>query len=89
MPYISPDGHVGARSGWSLATIPTLFWNFINFIVLFFQTLINPDGKSWGNSQSSSSGSSGRRPPPGPPPRRMGRINHGGGPGPPPMAGGG
>ncbi|XP_050735880.1 selenoprotein K-like [Eriocheir sinensis] len=88
MPYISPDGRIGGQSGWSLTSIPALFWGFINFIVLFFQTLINPDAANRGSGQSSYSGYSGRKPPPGPPPRRMGRVNHGGGPGAPPMGGG-
>ncbi|KAK8401425.1 hypothetical protein O3P69_002891 [Scylla paramamosain] len=89
MPYISSDGHVGERKGWSLAAIPALFWGVINFIVLFFRTLINPNEPSRGNSQTGFYGPSGRRPPPGPPPRRFGRISHGGDDGVVPMMGGG
>ncbi|XP_047490254.1 selenoprotein K-like [Penaeus chinensis] len=89
MPYISSSGNIGGDQGWSLSKIPNLFWGLVNFIVLFFQTLINPDLTKRGDGYSSSYGAPGRGPPPGPPSRRIGRIHRGGGAAPPPMGGGG
>ncbi|XP_042218631.1 selenoprotein K-like isoform X2 [Homarus americanus] len=89
MPYISSGGNIGGQREWGLSTIPNLFWGFINFIVLFFQTLVNPDLTKRGNSYASDYSAPGRGPPPGPPRRRMGGLHRSGGAGPPPMAGGG
>lgn len=89
MTYISSDGRIGGGGGWSLSTIPNLLWGFVNFIVLFFQTMINPDLTKRGNGYSSNYRSTGRGPPPGPPSRRMGRLRGNDSPGIPPMPGGG
>uniref|UniRef100_A0A8C4R3A6 Selenoprotein K n=1 Tax=Eptatretus burgeri TaxID=7764 RepID=A0A8C4R3A6_EPTBU len=82
----------GRQSLWRLSIIPELFWAVVNFVVLFFQTMFQPDLTRKGKGHSSNYGTSrdGRGgPPPGGPFRRMGRINPGGGPSPPPVAGGG
>ncbi|XP_018025316.1 selenoprotein K [Hyalella azteca] len=90
MVYISANGSLGQGSeGWSLSRIPNLFWGLTNFIVLFFQTLVNPQLSRRGNSYISDYRAPGRGPPPGPPRRRMGGLHRMGGAGPPPMAGGG
>ncbi|XP_045593982.1 selenoprotein K [Procambarus clarkii] len=88
MPYISSDGTIGGGGGWGISTVTDFFWGFVNFIVLFFRTLISPgiDGEG---GFTSSYNARGRGPPPGPPRRRMGRLHGSGGPDPPPMAGGG
>ncbi|XP_076028332.1 selenoprotein K-like [Oratosquilla oratoria] len=87
MPYISSSGNLGESREWSLSRIPDLFWGFINFIVLFFQTLVNPNLTKRGNSYTSDY-RPGSGPPPGPPSRRLGGLRRMGGPGPPPMGGG-
>lgn len=66
-----------------------MFWGLINFVVLFFQTLINPDLTKRGTGYTSNYSAPGRGPPPGPPRRRMGGLFRTGGAAPPPMAGGG
>ncbi|KAM6976617.1 selenoprotein K [Aplochiton taeniatus] len=78
------------QSPWRLSFLADLFWGAVEFIGLFFQTLVQPDLSKDGRSGSSSRSSDGRGPP-GPPGgrRRMGRINHGAGPSAPPMGGGG
>ncbi|XP_062396099.1 selenoprotein K [Sardina pilchardus] len=77
------------QSPWRLSFLTDMFWTAVEFIGLFFQTLVQPDLSKDGNS-SSSRFSDGRGPPGGPGGRRrMGRINHGGGPSAPPMGGGG
>ncbi|KAK7135201.1 hypothetical protein R3I94_013995 [Phoxinus phoxinus] len=91
MVYVS-NGQVldsRSRSPWRLSFLGELFWTAVEFIGLFFQTLIQPDLSKEGNSGSSSRFSDGRGPPGFPGRRRMGRINHGAGPTPPPMGGGG
>lgn len=89
MAYVNKDGRIGGRSEWSITRIPDLFWGLVNFIVLFFQTLISPDLTSRGEGYSTSYGAPGRGPPPGPPRRRMGGIGRVAGIAPPPMGGGG
>ena len=42
MAYITSDGRVLESRPFSLGSITDLFWGFINFFVLFFRTLINP-----------------------------------------------
>uniref|UniRef100_A0A8C8RNR8 Selenoprotein K n=1 Tax=Pelusios castaneus TaxID=367368 RepID=A0A8C8RNR8_9SAUR len=91
MVYIS-NGQVldtQSRAPWSLSFITDFFWGIADFVVLFFQSIVQPDLRR-GYSSSSNSRYDDGRGPPGHPRRRMGRINHGGGgPTPPPMAGGG
>ncbi|KAL7633786.1 UNVERIFIED_CONTAM: hypothetical protein RMT77_015741 [Armadillidium vulgare] len=93
MVYITSDGKVSNNRQWGFSSISDFFWGILNFIFLFFQTLINPDLNRRGSNYESSSyrpGPGGRGPPPPPPRRRMGRLFGGdGGPPPPPMAGGG
>ncbi|XP_005105508.1 selenoprotein K [Aplysia californica] len=92
MPYISNDGQVlESRSPWRLSVIPEMIWGLINFIVLFFQTLINPSKNSKGDRYTSEyRRPGGGGPGGGGPRRRMGGVGgRGGAPGPPPMAGGG
>ncbi|KAK6994789.1 selenoprotein K [Biomphalaria glabrata] len=90
MPYITSKGDItDSKSLWRLGTITEFIWGIINFIVLFFQTLVNPNKNAKGNKYSSDY----RRPGGGGgggPSRRMGGFGGGGndGPGPPPMAGG-
>ncbi|KAG5281919.1 hypothetical protein AALO_G00050240 [Alosa alosa] len=77
------------QSPWRLSFLTDMFWTAVEFIGLFFQTLVQPDLSKDGNSASSRF-SDGRGPPGYPGSRRrMGRINHGGGPNAPPMGGGG
>ncbi|XP_059169727.1 selenoprotein K-like isoform X2 [Physella acuta] len=91
MPYISASGQVvDSRSPWRLSIIPDMIWGFINFIILFFQTMINPNKTARSDKYTSDY----RRPGGGGgggPSRRMGGFGGRGGnaPGPPPMAGGG
>ncbi|NXB83416.1 SELK protein, partial [Vidua chalybeata] len=79
-----------SRAPWRLSSITDFFWSIADFVVLFFQSIIQPDLRRRGYTSSSYSGYHDGRGPPANPRRRMGRINHwGGGPSPPPMAGGG
>uniref|UniRef100_A0A8C0BG89 Selenoprotein K n=7 Tax=Neoaves TaxID=3078114 RepID=A0A8C0BG89_9AVES len=79
-----------SRAPWRLSSITDFFWSIADFVVLFFQSIIQPDLRRRGYTSSSYSGYNDGRGPPAHPRRRMGRINHwGGGPSPPPMAGGG
>ncbi|KAK3793184.1 hypothetical protein RRG08_009483 [Elysia crispata] len=92
MPYISNGQVVESRSPWRLSFITDLFWGIINFVVLFFQTLVDPSKNSKGNRYTSDYRRPGSGPGGGPggPRRRMGGIGGDrGGPNPPPMAGGG
>ncbi|KAK3605845.1 hypothetical protein CHS0354_002480 [Potamilus streckersoni] len=88
MVYIS-DGQVkDSQTLWRVSIIPDIFWAIINFIVLFFQTLISPGTTKHGKNHTSDYRSG--QGPPKPPRRRMGGFGGGGGaPSPPPMAGGG
>ncbi|KAM6925511.1 selenoprotein K [Xenentodon cancila] len=91
MVYVS-NGQVldsRAQSPWRLSLLTDLFWAAVDFISLFFKTMIHPDLSKDGNCASSRFTDG--RGPPGPPGgrRRMGRIVHGAGPNPPPMGGGG
>ncbi|KAM3838496.1 selenoprotein K [Diretmus argenteus] len=91
MVYVSNGQVLDSRtqSPWRLSLLVDLFWGAVEFIGLFFQTLIHSDLTKDG--RSSSTRFSDGRGPPGPPGgrRRMGRIDHGGGPSAPPMGGGG
>jgi len=43
MPYINSDGTVvQSRSNMRLSIVSDIFWGVLNFIGLFFDTLINP-----------------------------------------------
>ncbi|GAA6220079.1 selenoprotein K [Lates japonicus] len=77
------------QSPWRLSLLVDLFWGAVEFIGLFFRTLVHPDMRKDGSSGMTQY--SDGRGPPGPPGgrRRMGRIIHGAGPTPPPMGGGG
>nr|XP_006811288.1 PREDICTED: selenoprotein K-like isoform X1 [Saccoglossus kowalevskii]XP_006811289.1 PREDICTED: selenoprotein K-like isoform X2 [Saccoglossus kowalevskii] len=91
MVYVS-EGHVlDSQSPWRISAIPDLFWGILNFIVLFFQTMVSPGLTKKGSGYTSDyrSGSD-KWGPPRPPRRRMGGFRGGGGgPNPPPPAGGG
>ncbi|XP_033744641.1 selenoprotein K-like [Pecten maximus] len=88
MVYVSQGNVMESQSPWRLSYIPEMFWGLINFIVLFFHTLVSPSITKKGNSYSTDY-RSGQGPPP-PPRRRMGGFRGGGGgPSAPPMGGGG
>lgn len=90
MTYISANGNLARDGqGWSLSRVPDLFWGLANFIVLFFQTLINPELSSRGNRYVSDYRAPGRGLPPGPPRRRFGGLPRSGGASAPPVSGGG
>ncbi|CAG03252.1 unnamed protein product, partial [Tetraodon nigroviridis] len=88
MVYVSNGQVLDSRSQspWRLCYVVDLFWSAVEFISLFFRTIIDPNLTKDGRTSSSFSDGRG---PPGPPGgrRRMGRINHGGGPNAPPMGG--
>ncbi|XP_035513087.1 selenoprotein K [Morone saxatilis] len=90
MVYVSNGQVLDSRSQspWRLSFLVDLFWGAVEFIGLYFKTLIQPNMTKDGNCAPSRSDGRG---PPGPPGgrRRMGRIAHGGGPDAPPMGGGG
>ena len=86
MVYINNDGRVMQSRPWSFGAVSDMFWGFINLIVLFFQTLINPGLTSKGdNHRTDYRSTGGRGPPPGGGPRRrMGGFGgQGGAAGPP------
>ncbi|XP_067933491.1 selenoprotein K-like [Watersipora subatra] len=92
MVYVS-RGQVCQSRPWSLETLHEMLWGFINFIVLFFRTMVTPDLTSKGRNTESTyrAGNSGRGPrgPPPGPRKRMGGFGGGSGsPSPPPMGGG-
>ena len=68
MVYVMGDGRVVESRPWSFGAITDMFWGFINVVVLFFRTLINPDGSNKGNNTSTDY-------------RRPGRPGPGSGPG--------
>jgi len=79
-----------SRSPWRLSFIPEMIWGVINFIVLFFQTMINPNKNKKGDKYNTDYRKPGDGGPDGGPRRRMGGFRGGrGGPDAPPMAGGG
>ncbi|CAL8252007.1 unnamed protein product [Arctogadus glacialis] len=79
-----------SRSRWSFPNLAKMFWGIVEFVGLFFTTIVQSDLTKDKIVAGSSRFSDGRDPP-GPPGgrRRMGRINHGAGPSAPPMGGGG
>jgi len=70
MVYVSSSGVIEDRPPWSLSRVIALFWGFLNFVFMFFKTLINPDMNKHG-SRYTRDYRPGPRPPP-PPRRRMG-----------------
>nr|CAB3265956.1 selenoprotein K [Phallusia mammillata] len=90
MPYVV-GGEVQNNRSWMRSSIVTdTFWSFINFIVLFFQTMFQPDLSKQGRGYQSSYSTKPRGGPDGPGPRRpMGGFRRNTGPSAPPMAGGG
>jgi len=92
MVYVNSDGTVLNSRPWSFGAVIDMFWGFINIIVLFFKTLIQPDLTSKGEGHTTDYRSTGGRGPPpnGGPRRRFGGFGgRGGAAGPPPMMGGG
>ncbi|CAJ1055578.1 Selenoprotein K [Xyrichtys novacula] len=91
MVYVSNGQVLDSRiqSPWRISFLVDLFWGAVEFVSLFFKTIVHPDLTKDGNCGSSRFKDG--RGPPGPPGgrRHIGRINHGGGPGAPPMGGGG
>ncbi|XP_052782183.1 selenoprotein K-like [Mya arenaria] len=88
MVYISGGKVQESQTLWRLSIIPEIFWGIINFIVLFFETMISPSKTKYGNNYTSDykAGNDGGG---GGPRRRMGGFRGGGGgPASPPMGGG-
>lgn len=92
MVYIAGDGRVLESKPWGIHTITDMFWGLINFLSIFFTTLVNPNASSKGDGYTTDyRNTGGRGPPPGGGPRRRfgGFGGSGGAPsGPPPPAGG-
>ncbi|KAK3862730.1 hypothetical protein Pcinc_031434 [Petrolisthes cinctipes] len=89
MAYLSADGKLVEDKKWSFTDY---FWIPLNFIVLFFQTLLNPSmtGRGRGHASSNYISPNYTDGPPRPR-RRLGRImgdDDNDGPSPPPMVGG-
>ncbi|KDR20443.1 selenoprotein K-like [Zootermopsis nevadensis] len=75
MVYVSSSGTIQDKSPWSISRLIALLWGFLNFIVMFFKTLINPDMNRHGDRYTRD-----YRPgpgPPRPPQRRMGGFGSG------------
>uniref|UniRef100_A0A8D9A3Z2 Selenoprotein K n=1 Tax=Cacopsylla melanoneura TaxID=428564 RepID=A0A8D9A3Z2_9HEMI len=80
MVYIAPDGSMGESRPLSVSKVVDLFWSGIDFIVLFFQTLINPNLHKKGPGYTTDfrapsgggggGGGGGGQGPPRPPPRK-------------------
>ena len=69
---------------WGFGAFMDMFWGFINVIVLFFRTLINPDSTAKGDRYVTDYRSTGGRGPPPAPRRRFGGFGgRGGAAGPP------
>lgn len=64
---------------WGFRAFMDMFWGFINVIVLFFRTLINPDSTAKGDRFVTDYRSTGGRGPPPAPRRRFGGVGGGGG----------
>lgn len=96
MPFISRGEIIESKpqSIWRISILSDVFWGVINFVILFFRTILNPSATSRGDNYSSGYRVSGQGPDPfgpgGGPRRRMGGFRGGAGaPSCPPMAGGG
>ncbi|KAL7884388.1 hypothetical protein AOLI_G00071580 [Acnodon oligacanthus] len=65
MVYVSNGQVLDSRtqSPWRLSFLSDLFWGVVEFIGLFFQTLVQPDLPKDGNASASSRFSDGRGPP--------------------------
>ncbi|KXJ12693.1 selenoprotein K [Exaiptasia diaphana] len=91
MVYLSQGNVLERRSIWRVSAISDFFWGIVDFIILFFHTMVSPGLTKRGNSYSGSSNRPGGGPPK-PPGRRFGRIRGDGDNGPynpgPPMGGG-
>ena len=49
MVYMGRDGQVLQSRPWGLNSLTDLFWGFINFVTIFFTTLINPNATAKGD----------------------------------------
>ena len=49
MVYMGRDGQVLESRPWGLNSLTDLFWGFINFVTIFFTTLINPNATAKGD----------------------------------------
>merc|ERR1712189_114557 len=56
MVYISSNGQVQDSHGWSLQNVKRTFWNFIDGVLLFFQTLVMPNSSRRGDRYVTSIG---------------------------------
>ncbi|XP_057376281.1 selenoprotein K-like [Daphnia carinata] len=86
MVYISAGGQVVQNDGWSIQKVKRTFWNFVDGVLLFFQTLISPASNRRGSryvTQYGAPGSSGRSQ------RRIGRPGNVSGVAAPPCGAGG
>ncbi|XP_053678360.1 selenoprotein K-like [Anopheles nili] len=72
MVYISRDGTVHQSQPWGMERIKGLFMGIINFVLMFFRTMLDfqGGGGAAGSSTSRSSGSNDGGGPPGSGPRR-------------------
>lgn len=81
MVYIAPDGSVSDSRPLSVSKFVDLFWSAIDFVLLFFQTLINPhlhkkgpgyttDYRPPSGGSGGGGGGGGGQGPPKPPPRK-------------------
>lgn len=76
MVYVSSSGTIQEKSPWSLSRLTDLFWSLLNFIVMFFKTLVNPNMNRHGERYTRDYGPPGNGPPR-PPQRRMGGFGSG------------
>ncbi|CAK8690162.1 unnamed protein product [Clavelina lepadiformis] len=91
MPYVSSGGQLqGSRSPWRASILYDTFWSLIDFVVLFFRTMFQPDLTKRGNESRSNYSSRPQGGPGFPGSRRnMGGFRRSTGPAAPPLAGGG
>uniref|UniRef100_H2XU60 Selenoprotein K n=2 Tax=Ciona intestinalis TaxID=7719 RepID=H2XU60_CIOIN len=89
MVYVSAGGIQSQRSMWRVSFISESFWGLINFIVLFFKTMVQPDLTKHGRGLQSNYSAKPNGGDDSGPRRRMGGFKRSTGPSPPPAAGGG